>query len=590
MSAGIRNCRWTAWFGNHKRRFVETFLVLAVLTQSIADRVSQAADRPNILWVTCEDTGPQLGCYGDAYATTPNLDQLAARSMRYDRCWSCAPVCAPARTTIISGLWPNSTGAMHMRSQVALPDTFKLLPQYLRDLGYYCSNNEKEDYNVAKVGKVWDESSKTAHWRKRSAGQPFFAVFNFTVSHESQIRKRPHQAVHDPAKVRVPAYHPDLPEVRQDWAQYYDKITEMDRQVGKVLEDLKEDGLTEETIVIYFGDHGSGMPRSKRWLYESGLRVPFLVSVPKKWESLVGKHYRSGAVSQDLVGFIDLAPTMIHLAGGQVPPSMQGQIFLGAGRKARDYIFGFRDRMDERYDCSRAARDGKYLYIRNWMPHRAQGQFLSYMFETPTTQAWYQAYQAGKTNAAQSYFWGPKAPEELYDIEADPDQIHNLATKPELRETLERMRGAVRSWMKEILDVGLLHESEMHARSNKEAPYSMGHDANRYAFDRIERAADLATRQLETSGEAIKNLINDPDSAVRYWGVTGCLIRAQLQKPFDLAIVREISQKDKAPIVRVTASEIVARFGDAKDRTLHSIPYGRSPIAARTISLFPSPP
>jgi arylsulfatase A-like enzyme len=198
--------------------------------------------RPNILWITSEDNGPHLGCYGDTYATTPNLDALAARGMIYLRCWSNAPVCAPARTAIITGVYPTSTGSEHMRSLVRLPPHMKMYPQLLSEAGYYCTNNSKEDYIVEKPGKVWDESSPRAHWKNRKSSQPFFAIFNHTVTHESQIRKRPHKPIHDPAKVRVPAYHPDTPEVRQDRAQYYDKLTEMDALAGKNLRELEEAG------------------------------------------------------------------------------------------------------------------------------------------------------------------------------------------------------------------------------------------------------------------------------------------------------------------------------------------------------------
>ncbi|HRX79964.1 MAG TPA: sulfatase, partial [Pirellulaceae bacterium] len=233
--------------------------------------------RPNVLWITSEDNGPHLGCYGDDYATTPNLDALAARGMIYRTCWSNAPVCAPARTTIISGMYPTSLGAEHMRSMTQLPDAFKMYPVYLREAGYYCTNNSKEDYNVKPTGEVWDDSSGKAHWKKRADGQPFFAIFNHTISHESKLRTRPHKAVHDAAKVRVPAYHPDTPEVRQDWAQYYDRITEMDALAGENLQEIAAAGLADDTIVFYYGDHGSGMPRSKRWPYNSGLQVPLIV-------------------------------------------------------------------------------------------------------------------------------------------------------------------------------------------------------------------------------------------------------------------------------------------------------------------------
>lgn len=246
---------------------------------------SRAADvpRPNILWITCEDIGPHIGAYGDSYADTPNLDKLASQGVLYRHAWSNAPVCAPARTTIISGMYPPSTGSEHMRSMTVLPPSFKMFPCYLRETGYYTSNNAKEDYNLAHTGAVWDESSGKAHWRKRAKGQPFFSVFNHLITHESQIRTRPHTWIHDPTKARIPAYHPDTEEVRKDWAQYYDNITTMDRQAGALLKALEDDGLAGDTIIFFYGDHGSGMLRNKRWPYNCGLQVPLLVRIPDKF-------------------------------------------------------------------------------------------------------------------------------------------------------------------------------------------------------------------------------------------------------------------------------------------------------------------
>ena len=291
---------------------------------------SHAADLPNILWLTSEDNGPHLGCYGDKYAETPNLDALAAKGMIYTRAISNAPVCAPARTTIISGMYPPSTGSEHMRSMTRLPAKFKMYPAYLRELGYYCTNNSKEDYNLMKEGEVWNESGRKGDWRNRpKKDQPFFSIFNFTISHESKIRSRPHTQVHNPAKVRVPAYHPDHPDVRQDWAQYYDKITEMDKMVGAKLKELKDEGLDKDTIVFYYGDHGSGMPRSKRWPFFSGLNVPLIVHVPEKWKHLASSDYKVGGSINRRVGFVDLAPTLLSIAGKKPPAHMQGYAFMG---------------------------------------------------------------------------------------------------------------------------------------------------------------------------------------------------------------------------------------------------------------------
>ena len=330
------------------------------------------AAQPNIVWIVSEDHGPHLGCYGDSYATTPHVDRLASMSLKYARCWSNAPVCAPARTTLITGLYGPSSGGEHMRSMVPCPSGKAMYPQLLRDAGYYCTNNAKEDYNVEKPGKVWDESSKKAHWKNRPDGKPFFAVFNSEKSHESKIRVRPHKAVHDPARVRIPAYHPDTPEVRQDWAQYYDVVTEADADAGLRLKELADAGLAEETIVFYFADHGSGMPRNKRWPCNSGLQVPLVVHIPEKYRDLRPADYVPGGTSNRLVSFVDFAPTLLSLAGVKPPGWMQGHAFLGKHTTApQPFLYGFRGRMDERYDLVRSATDGRYVYVRQYLPqHR----------------------------------------------------------------------------------------------------------------------------------------------------------------------------------------------------------------------------
>ncbi len=530
---------------------------------------TEAADSklPNILWITSEDNGPQLGCYGDRYADTPNIDSIAARGMKYLNCWSNAPVCAPARTTLISGLWPNSTGSQNMRSLTKLPAGFDMYPVHLRKAGYYCTNNSKEDYNLEKPEELWHQSNNKAHWRGREANQPFFAVFNFQVSHESQIRTRPHEAVHDPARVRVPPFHPDLPEVRQDWAQYYDKMTEMDAQVGKVLQELKADGLEEETIVFFYGDHGTGMPRGKRWLYQTGLHVAMIVYVPEKYRSLVGKNYQPQSSNEELIGFIDMAPTVLSLAGIKPPEYYQGRAFLGPyAKEAPQYMYGFRDRMDERIDLSRAVRDHQFAYIRNFMPHRAQGQYLEYMFQTPTTRVWKAAFDAGKLNEVQSRFWQPKPPEELYDLKKDPDQIQNLAQDPAFKADLERMRGALESWMLDIRDVGLLTEAGMHAVRENDAPYTHGHDLSRYDVKRVYAAADRASRFELASVEALIKDLSDKDFAVRYWSTLGLLLRGLHGESVPLDPLIDRMNRDDMSVVRSCAGEAVARLGSADQR------------------------
>jgi uncharacterized sulfatase len=530
-------------------------------------RVS-AAERPNILWITCEDTGPQLGCYGDHYATTPNLDALAARGMVYLNVWSTAPVCAPARTAIISGMYPSTLGAEHMRSEVRLPAGLRMYPQFLRDAGYYCSNNNKEDYNLIKPGKVWDDSSSRAHWKHRQAGQPFFAIFNHTMTHESQVRLRPHRAVHDPAAVRVPAYHPDTSEVRTDWAQYYDQITEMDAKAGENLKELADAGLAEDTIVFFYGDHGAGMPRSKRWLYESGLHVPLLVYVPARWRSLAGADYVPGGRSGRLVAFVDLAPTVLSLAAIPPPDWMQGRAFLGPHRRPPpSFLYGLRGRMDERIDLVRAVRDERFLYIRNFMPHRRYGQHLAYMFETPTTQVWQRLYDEGKLTPPQTDFWRPKPAEELYDVRQDPDQVRNLVGAPEHQGTVVRLRQTLHEQILRTRDLGLLPEAELHTRTPGGAPYDLGGDETRYPLERILRMAELASALAPAAVAELRAGLTDEDSAVRYWAAMGFLMRGS-------AAVRGERQglrwalTDSSPSVRVAAGEALARHGTTDDLAL----------------------
>lgn len=521
---------------------------------------------PNILWISSEDNGPHLGCYGDTYADTPNLDALAAKGMKYLHCWSNAPVCAPARTTIISGIFPPALGAEHMRSDTVLPSQFKMFPVYLREQGYYCTNNSKEDYNVARTGKVWDQSNNNAHWRGRAEGQPFFAVFNFTVSHESQIRKRPHTAVHDPAKAPLPSYHPDRPEVRQDWAQYYDNLTTMDKQAGRVLQQLKEDGLEDDTIVLYWGDHGSGMPRSKRTPLNSGLEVPLIVHVPEKWQSLAPTEYKVGGDSERLVSFVDLAPTMLSLAGVDVPAWMQGVPFMGKQEKpAREYMYGFRGRMDERYDMVRSCSDGRYVYVRNFMPYKPHGQILDYQMQTPTTRVWHEMFVRGELTPVQAAFWQSRSPEELYDLQSDKDETVNLADSEEHAETLKKMRTAIHDWQLEIRDLGFLPEGEIHTRSVGSSPYEMGHDPQKYPLKQIQATAEMASLMKAANLPALQKRLQDDDSAVRYWGALGVLMLGEpaVEKSTD-QLRALLNDKEYGP--RVIAAEALAQYGSDEDR------------------------
>lgn len=541
-------------------------LVLAALLLTGPTTTLTAGDRPNVLWITVEDLGPHLGAYGDRYAITPRLDALAARGLRYTRVWSNAPVCAPARTAILTGMYPASLGAEDMRSFVRPPRTLRTYPEVLRQAGYYCTNNSKEDYNLDLPKGVWDESSPQAHYRGRAAGQPFFAVFNFTASHESQIRRRPHQAVHDPARAPLPPYHPDTPEVRRDWAQYYDQASVVDGQAGELLDELAEAGLAEETIVIFCSDHGSGMPRHKRMACQSGLAVPLIVVIPERFAALRPRDYAPGAASERPIAFVDFAPTWARLAGAAPDPRWQGQAFLGADLPPTPrYQFGGRARMDERLDLVRAVRDEQYVYVRNFLPHRPHGQHVSYMFQTPTTRVWHDLFRAGRLNAAQCAFWQPRAAEELYDLAADPHETVNRASLPEEAQRLARFRAVLSEHLVATRDLGFLPEAELHRRAGERAPQELAANDAEYPLARILAAADAASRPELATGDELAARLGDGDAAVRYWGAVGLTIRgADAVQPHAATLAAALA--DPAPTVQVAAAEALARYGMPGER------------------------
>lgn len=546
------------------------FLILGLLLFSMAASAKNvsATDLPNILWITSEDNGPELGCYGDEYADTPNIDQLATRGLRYNYCWSNAPVCAPARTTIISGMYPPSLGAQHMRSHLPMPEQLKMYPEHLRKAGYYCTNNSKEDYNLEKPADLWDDSSRKAHWKNRGEDQPFFAIFNHTISHESQLRKRPHTAVQDPAGVRVPAYHPDTPEVRQDWAQYYDKLTEMDQLVGQNIEELEKAGLLDETIIFYYGDHGSGMPRHKRWPYNSGLHVPLIVVIPEKFQHLAPPEYKVNGASDRLVSFVDLAPTVLSLAGVKPPEEWQGHAFAGQfTAPEQDYIFGFRGRMDERPDFVRSVRNERFIYIRHFNRHRPYGQFVHYMFRTPTTRKWFELHEQGKLTPAQDLFWQTKPVEELYDLQADRDEVNNLADDPAHEETLQDFRQALFQFMIETKDLGIVPEAELQQRTDGKSPYDVQRNGELLAqYDRVLLTAAAASHLDvdKIDQETMVSAFQNDEATIRYWACEWALMNEK--RGVDKARKQLVEcLKDSSSSVRVAAAEALGRYGSEDD-------------------------
>jgi uncharacterized sulfatase len=417
--------------------------------------------RPNIIWIVGEDMGPELGCYGDTNAITPNLDRLAREGARFTRAFTHAPVCAPSRSGLITGMYPTTIGTHHMRSELLEPP--RTFTSYLRDAGYFVAWPGKTDFNF-KVPKVAFDS--TGNWRTNIPRQPFFAYINFTVSHESQIRAPKQQMArnvarlkpddfHDPTKMKLPPYHPDTPETRRDLANYYDLCTAVDYLAGDVLRQLDRTGLSGNTIVLFFGDHGRGLPRSKRWVYDSGIHVPLIV----RWPGVI----KPGTLREDLVSFIDFAPTMLALAGATIPTNMQGQVFLGPKTgPERKYVFAARDRMDEAPDRIRSVRSKQFQYIRNFHPELPYAQRIDYMEQMPTMLVWRKLNYEGKLASPQKLFFRLTKPvEELYDINADPDEINNLAGQAKYESVLKEMRGALDQWISETRDMGAVPEEEM---------------------------------------------------------------------------------------------------------------------------------
>jgi len=543
--------------------------------QSPADAADNAphVPRPNILWITCEDISPHLGCYGDTYAVTPNLDRLATQGVRYTRAFASASVCTPARSCLITGVFASSLGTQHLRGGQPLPPKIRCFTEYLRLAGYYCSNNVKEDYNFTTPPGAWDESSRTAHWRNRKEGQPFFSVFNFTTTHQGQIRYSRERfdqinsqltpdERHDPAKVPLPPYYPDTPIVRRIQAQLHTQITRMDKQAGELLRHLQEDGLAEETIVFFYSDHGSGLPRHKRWLHDSGTRVPLIIRFPKKYGHLApGK---PGTTIDRLVSFVDFAPTVLGLVGLPIPDYMQGCVFLGRqASEPRQYLFTIRDRVDEVYEFSRAVRDERYHYIRNYMPHRPRMQHSWYSEQTPIRQELRRMAAEGSLRETTAWLMSPTKPaEELYDTQEDAHEIHNLADSPKHRKILQRMRAALRTWMIDTRDTGLLAEAEMCRRAAGQSPYEMARRQGKFDVQRILEAAELVGKGPATCPN-LTALLENEDAAVRYWAATGLLVLGPGAKSAEKPLQKAL--QDAAPNVRLAAAEALCQLGHGKD-------------------------
>ena len=500
--------------------------------------VGKEIPRPNILWITAEDMSPSLGCYGDPYATTPNIDKLAKESVRYLNAFATAPVCSPARSCLITGVHAVSLGTQHLRSNFPLPDFIHGFPHYLRNAGYYTTNNVKTDYNTSSekrlIRESWNESSPKAHWRgRKDKAKPFFSIFNLMVSHQSRSMVYPYEKfqeevqskltpeqIHDPAKAPVPPYYPDTPVVRRTLARFYDCVTVTDQQVGDILRQLEEDGLADETIVFFYSDHGSGLPRHKRAALDSGLHVPLLIRFPEKFKHLASG--KAGATTARLVSFVDFAPTTLSLLDLPIPDYMQGVPFLGSKTaKPRKYVFAARDRVDEAYDFARATRDKRWLYVRTYRPDLSFNQPTYYSDMGEVRYEFYKLAKLSKMSASQRDYAGPVRPlEALYDCLADPMNLKNLATDRKHLKELNRLRNIQGEWVRKVRDSGFLPEELVKTMSQDSTPYEATREEKDFPPEELIDATELIGIDEERRDELL-DLLGEDDPALRYWGLIG---------------------------------------------------------------------
>ncbi len=523
--------------------------------------------KPNILWLSCEDISPALSMYGDSTVPTPNLDRLAREGIVFENAFTVAGVCAPSRYSIITGMYPTGQGACLMRTWGRkFPGTIKCLPRYFQQEGYYCTNNEKTDYNFTEppMKSVWDDCSHSAHYRYRKPGQPFFAVFNDGATHESQmwtIKWHMYKVFRE--DVPLPPYYPDNPVVREDVAQNYSNIMDMDLHVGALLKQLEEDGITDSTVIVFWSDHGGPLPRQKREIDENGTHVPMIIRLPgKKW---------AGTRFEGLVSLMDLGPTMLSICGLPVPEHMQGRAFMGENYEPREYVFTARDRISTFYDMARGVRDRRYFYIRDYMPETSSNPRSAYRTQMAMMQELNRLHRAGELNNEPLEQWfreeGPV--ECLYDCRRDPWQINNLAGDPAYADTLERLRKVHEKWMMETRDVGLIPEPHLF-RLQEQAGKTICEIVRRRNYP-LEYLRHVAVLPWEKGAAAVKELgkaLGDTLPSVRYWAATGLGNLGEDAMPYKEKLIRTL--RDDSPSVRMAAAYALYQLGE-KHLAVHAL-------------------
>ncbi|NLT71151.1 MAG: sulfatase-like hydrolase/transferase [Verrucomicrobiaceae bacterium] len=549
-------------------------LVLLFPLASLIPPSAPAADRPNIVWIVSEDNSKHYLKLFDEHGTaTPHIEALAAEGITFTRAFSHAPVCSVARSTLATGCYAPRLGLQFHRgiTPASLPTGLRPLSEQLRAAGYYTSNRSKEDYNFAKSPATWDDSSKNGHWRNRpDPAMPFFHMQSHSQSHESSLHfdrslTETEKTDHDPAAVTLPPYFPDTPLFRYTYARYLDRIRLIDDIVGETIAKLREDGLLEDTFVFYFGDHGGVLPRSKGYLYEGGLHVPLVVRVPEKWKHLVD--LERGSEQPGFVGFIDFAPTVLHLAGLAVPGEMDGRPFLGAGISRdevarRNTTLGHSDRFDEKYELVRSLRVGDWKYLRHYQPHYPDALQNNYRYRMAAYREWRDLYDEGRLGSDQRQFFEAKSPERLFDLRNDPHELANLAADPAHRAKLLEMRAALRKKLKSLPDLGFIPENIL-VREAMDDPVGYG-KARAVEIAALIDTADLMLHPFAESEAALREALDSDGAWIRYWAAAVCAAygedAAELAEP-----VRDLLD-DPDPMVRVRAVEFLALLGEIDPR------------------------
>jgi len=523
-------------------------------------------DRPNIVWITSEDNSKHyLSLFDEHGVETPNIAALAEEGLQFTHTFSNAPVCSVARSTLITGCYAPRIGAQYHRkiNKVPMPKSLEMFPQYLREAGYYTTNNSKEDYNLDRSAEVWDESSKDATWKNRAPGQPFFHMVNITVTHEGNLHftraqmaeNKPKTPVND---VFVQPNHPQTEVIRYTNAYYRDRIQLMDKLLGDIVAELEEADQMENTIIFYFGDHGGVLPGSKGYLYETGLHVPLVVYIPLKYRKTLGVEV--GKDVPGFVSFVDFGPTVLRLAGLKVPEEMDGRPFLGEDIdineiNARNETYSYADRFDEKYDMVRAVRKGKYKYIRSFQPFNVDALMNNYRYQQLAYREWDSLYRASELDEAQSRFFQPRPPELLFDVEADPYEINNLASDPKYQKELLELREKLNTWLRGMPDLSFFPEYVLiNEAFDNPVKYGRSH---RQAIKNYLDIANLCLGKFDEVKGRLKAALESDDPWQRYWALIACTSMDDEVTPLAGKII-EVAESDSIPLVRVQAALFLA--------------------------------